>query len=70
MSCNDAGATHHTGCACWEAKRDAREKHLEDLLKKALTHIGRFGWSDVWMQEVNQTINEIRHAIYEAPPKQ
>ena len=28
-NCNDSNATHHTGCACWEAKRDARIDQLE-----------------------------------------
>ena len=31
-NCNDSNATHHTGCACWEAKRDARIDQLETAI--------------------------------------
>lgn len=32
----DCRTTHHTGCACHEARRDARERELADALREAL----------------------------------
>ena len=29
----DCGTTHHTGCACHEARRDARERELAEALQ-------------------------------------
>ncbi len=35
--CNTLGSTHHTGCVCWEAKKDAEIASLQDHIDR-LTH--------------------------------
>ena len=32
----DCGTTHHAGCACHEARRDARERELTEALRASL----------------------------------
>ena len=40
----DCDTTHHTGCACHEARRDARERELAEAIRSlATTHrVGRW----------------------------
>lgn len=42
----DCGTTHHTGCACHEARRDARERDLVAEVKDLRTGLGYFGGRD------------------------
>jgi len=41
----------------------AKQANMEGLLKQALDHLGRFGWSADWMQEVGTLKAEIQKAL-------
>ena len=42
----DCRTTHHAGCACYEARRDARERELVAEVERLRTGLGYFGGRD------------------------